>query len=137
MTITHRRTDVVEASRGCFLLEADELPQHGKPARYGTLLVDPGSGQLELLTDREDGPVELTVEIHDGPPPASPQPWRETVTATVRWERTTPARINQLDIDMAEDWEIPLPSPHFAIQAHCREVGEREMWLLRLWPAVD
>lgn len=137
MTMTDRRTGVVEAARGCFLLEADELPQHGEQAEYGSLLVDPGSGQLELLTDREDGPVDLTVEVHGEPPPASPETWRESVTATVRWEGVTTARISQLDIEIAEEWEVQLPAPHFVLQAHHREEDEREQWLLRLWPAAD
>ncbi|GAA3837733.1 hypothetical protein GCM10022243_00290 [Saccharothrix violaceirubra] len=137
MTLIDRRTGVVEASRGCFLLQADELPQHGQRAEYGSLLVDPGSGQLELLTGREDGPVDLTVEVHDELPPASPQTWHESVIATVRWERVTTARVGQLDIEMAEEWEVALPAPHFVLEVRYRESGEREQWLLRLWPEVQ
>ncbi|QTR02859.1 hypothetical protein J7S33_28210 [Saccharothrix algeriensis] len=137
MTLIDRRSRVVEASRGCFLFEADELPQQGERAEYGFFLIDPGSGQLEMLTHREVGPVDLTVEVHGAPPPAPSDTWQESVTTTVRWERVATARISQLDIDMAEEWEVVLPAPHFVLQAHRRVNGEQEeRWLLRLWPAT-
>ncbi|MBM7814562.1 hypothetical protein [Saccharothrix algeriensis] len=113
------------------------MPQQGERAEYGFLLVDSGWGQLELLTDDEDGLVDLTVEVHDEPPPASPETWQESVTAVVRWERVTTARIRQLDVDLAEEWEVVLPAPHFVFRAHRLPDGERERWLLRLWPATD
>ncbi|WP_211269024.1 hypothetical protein [Saccharothrix syringae] len=132
----NRRAGTVEASRGCFLLEAEELPQTGVPAEYGSLVNDPGSGQVELLTGREDGPVHLTIEVHDSPAPPSPRTWEESVTAIVRWERVTRARIQQLDITMDEEWEFELPAPHFVLEAHYQADEDHEQWLLRLWPAT-
>ncbi|WP_199443100.1 hypothetical protein [Umezawaea beigongshangensis] len=136
MTTTHRQVGVVEASRGCFLFEAEELPQTGPRAEYGAILVDPGSGQLELLTDRDYGPVHLTVEVHDGPVPPTTRTWKEAVTATVRWQGTNTARICALEVDLCDWWEVPLPAPHFVLDVRYRELGEQEHWLLRLWPAT-
>lgn len=132
MTELNRYTGVIEAARGCFLFEADELPQSGPRGVYGSIMIDPGSGQIELLTAREDGPVHLTVEVHDTATPSTDS-WAEVAVATVRWDAEF-ARITQLDMGRYEQWDVALPAPHFVLRAQYREDGETENWLLQLWP---
>ncbi|MFD1148483.1 hypothetical protein [Saccharothrix hoggarensis] len=96
--MTNRYTGTIEAEHGCFLLQADDLPQTGAAGQYGALIVDPGSGQVELLTKCDDGPVHLTVEVHDSPAPPPPRAWAATATATVRWEGVATESGQQLTV---------------------------------------
>ncbi|WP_154697868.1 hypothetical protein [Lentzea guizhouensis] len=133
MNVISRFEGSVQVTYGCFLFEAEELPQPGDAKEIEDFVADRGDGQVQLLAGCEDGKVYVVVEVLDGRPSNDVSDW--TAAAQLQFDWNTPhVYVTELTLGRSERWEIPLPWNKFHLGIKLRE-GINEHWNLQLFPA--